>query len=300
VCLFSPRLLGEHRVRVSNLRPDVAGAVTVTAALILLDYAIVSSADVGVSSRLPLLLSLAGAVLLAVFVRIEARASTPLVPLTVFRLRNFTVANLAAILWASAIFAWFSITAVYLQSVQGYDTMQVALAFLPPNLIMAAFSLGLSAKLITRFGLKLPLITGLAMTGIGLVLLAAAPVGTNFMFYLMPAMALYGIGSGIGYNPLVLAAMQDVGPAESGLASGVINTSFLIGGGLGLAALASLAASRAHSLMAQGVPDATALSSGYQLSFLVGAASALLAAVLATTLLSKATVPSPNAAETSA
>ena len=300
VVLFSTRLLSENRVRGRNTRPDIAGAVTITTALILLDYAIISSADTSSPPRLPLVLFLAAAVLIAVFLRIQSKTAAPLVPLSVFRLRNFTVANLATVLWASAIFAWFSITAVYLQTVQGYDTLQVAIAFLPPNLVMAAFSLGLSARLIARFGLKIPMFTGLAITGVGLGLLAIAPVGDNFMLYLVPAMALYGIGSGIGYNPLVLAALQDVDPAESGLASGVVNTSFLIGGGLGLAALASLAASRAHNLMSEGVSDATALTSGYQMSFLLGAACALIAAVMTSALLSKSTVSSTNAAENSA
>src|SRR5581483_6978971 len=130
--------------------------------------------------------------------------------------------------------------------------MQVGLAFLPANIIMAVFSLGLSAKLVMRFGIRAPLSLGLLVAAVGLVLFARAPAGGNFMLDVLPGMLLLGLGAGVAFNPVLLAAMSDVAPDESGLASGVVNTSFMMGGALGLAILASLAASRADDLLASG------------------------------------------------
>ena len=149
-------------------------------------------------------------------------------------------------------FAWFFLSALYLQLVLGYSPLQVGLAFLPANLIMGAFSLGLSAKLVMRFGIRLPLATGLLLAALGLLLFARAPVDGSFVVDVLPSMILLGIGAGMAFNPVLLAAMSDVEPSEAGLASGVVNTSFMMGGALGLAVLASLAASRTDTLFASG------------------------------------------------
>ena len=183
---------------------------------------------------------------------IESRVHSPLVPLRLFRLRNVATANIVGVLWAAAMFAWFFLSALYLQLVLGYSPLQVGLAFLPANLIMAAFSIGLSAKLVMRFGLRAPLAFGLGLASVGLVLFARAPVDGNFAVDVLPAMLLLGFGAGIAFNPVLLAAMSDVAPEESGLASGVVNTAFMMGGALGLAVLASLAASRSDTLEAAG------------------------------------------------
>ena len=145
-------------------------------------------------------------------------------PLRLFRLRNVSVANVVGVLWAAAMFAWFFISALYLQLVLGYSPMQVGLAFLPANLIMAAFSLGLSAKLVMRFGIRGPLAVGLLLAAAGLVLFARAPVDGSFVVDVLPGMLLLGLGAGMAFNPVLLAAMSDVAPSESGLASGVVNT----------------------------------------------------------------------------
>src|SRR6266566_9647730 len=115
-------------------------------------------------------------------------------------------------------------------SVLGYSPLQVGLAFLPANLIMGAFSLGPSAKLVMRFGIRLPLATGLLLAAVGLALLARAPVDGNFAIDVLPNMILLGLGAGMAFNPMLLAAMSDVAPTESGLASGVVNTAFMMGG----------------------------------------------------------------------
>src|SRR5438105_12140834 len=159
-------------------------------------------------------------------------------------------------------FAWFFRSALYLQLVLGYSPLQVGLAFLPANLIMGAFSIGLSAKLVMRFGIKAPLATGLLLAGAGLVLFVRAPVGGSFVVDVLPSMILLGFGAGMALNPVLLAAMSDVAPEESGLASGIVNTSFMMGGALGLAVLASLAASRTSSLHADGSDLLTSLTGG--------------------------------------
>jgi EmrB/QacA subfamily drug resistance transporter len=261
-------------------RLDVAGAVTVTASLMLAVYAIVNGNDKGWTSGQTLGLLAGAAVLMATFIALESRVSAPLVPLGLFRLRSVASANVVGILWAAAMFAWFFLSALYLQLVLGYSPLQVGLAFLPANLIMGAFSIGLSAKLVMRFGIRAPLATGLTLAAIGLVLFARAPVDGNFIVDVLPSMILLGVGAGMAFNPVLLAAMSEVEPSESGLASGVVNTAFMMGGALGLAILASLAASRTNSLRASGDSALAALNGGYHVAFLVGAAFAVAAAAV--------------------
>lgn len=259
---------------------DVAGAITITVSLMLAVYAIVNGNEAGWTSAETLGLLAVAVVLLAIFIGIEARISTPLMPLGLFRLRNLYTANIVAVLWAAAMFAWFFISALYMQLVLEYTPFQVGLAFLPANLIMAAFSLGISAQLVMRFGLKLPMAAGLLLGAAGLSLFALAPVNGNFMWDVLPGMVLLGLGAGIAFNPMLLAAMSDVGPADSGLASGIVNTAFMMGGALGLAVLASLAAHHTGYLLASGEAPVVAVNGGYQIAFAFGAVFAVVAAAL--------------------
>jgi EmrB/QacA subfamily drug resistance transporter len=273
-------LLPGSRGQATAGRLDVAGAVTVTASLMLAVYAIVNGNGVGWASTQTIGLLAAATALLALFLGIEARVRSPLMPLGLFRLRNLATSNVVGILWAAAMFAWFFLSALYLQLVLGYSPLQVGLAFLPGNLIMAVFSLGLSAKLVMRFGIRLPLATGLLLAAIGLVLFARAPVDGNFVIDVLPSMILLGLGAGMAFNPVLLAAMSDVEQSEAGLASGVVNTSFMMGGALGLAVLASLADSRTETLVASGDGRLAALTGGYHAAFVVGAVFALAAAAV--------------------
>jgi len=273
-------LLPNIRTLVTDRRLDVTGAITVTTSLMLAVYAIVNGNETGWTSTRTLGLLGAAVVLLAVFLTIEARVAAPLMPLRIFRLRNLNVANIVGVLWAAGMFAWFFIAALYLQIVLGYGPMQVGLAFLPANIIMAAFSLGLSAKLVMRFGVRKPLTVGLALACIGLALFAWAPADGDVLVNVLPSMILLGLGAGISFNPLLIAAMSDVEPSESGLASGIVNTAFMMGGALGLAILAALSAMRTSNLLAAGASMPEALTGGYQLAFLLGALAAGLAAVI--------------------
>lgn len=273
-------LLPGGKGQAGGQRLDWAGAVTVTAALMLAVYAIVNGNEAGWTSVQSLGLLGGSAVLLAVFGVIEARVAAPLVPLALLRLRNLAISNVVGVLWAASMFAWFFLSALYMQLVLGYDAMQVGLAFLPSNLIMAGCSLGLSAWVVMRFGIRSTLGWGLVMAAAGLVLFALAPVEGRFTPHVLPGMLLLGVGAGIALNPLLLAAMGDVQPEDSGLASGVVNTAFMMGGALGLAILASLADARTGSLRASGADTAVALHGGYQLAFWVSAVAAGVAAVL--------------------
>jgi MFS family permease len=260
-------------------RLDVAGAISVTVSLVLAVYAVVNGNEAGWRSAQTLGLLLASALLMAAFIAIESRVAAPLMPLGLFRSRNLSAANAIGILWTAAMFAWFFISALYLQLVLGYTPLQVGLAFLPANLIMAIFSLGLSARCVVRFGLRAPLVAGLLLAACGLALFARAPVQGAFLADVLPGMLLLGLGAGIAFNPVLLAAMSDVDPKDSGLASGIVNTSFVMGGALGLAVLASLAAARSQAVAGALALDAAALNSGYHAAFAVGAIFAVVAAL---------------------
>ena len=266
-------------------RLDIAGAVTVTLSLLLAIYAVVDGNNAGWRSAQTLGLFGVAAILLVLFLGIEMRAAAPIMPLGLFRFRNLAIANVIGVLWAAAMFAWFFISALYLQMVLGYSPLDVGLSFLPANLIMAAFSLGLSAKLVMRFGTRLPLAGGLFLAGLGLALFALSPVGGSFLLHVLPGMTLLGLGAGMAFNPVLLIAMNDVAPSDSGLASGVVNTSFMMGGALGLAVLASLADARSGKLIAAGLDMAAALTAGYHIAFALGAGFAILAAALGALLL---------------
>jgi EmrB/QacA subfamily drug resistance transporter len=268
------------RVEAAGARLDVAGAATVTASLVIAVYAIVNGNEVGWLTARTLGLLAASLLLLAIFLAIEARVGSPLVPLRLFRLPNIAVSNTVGVLWAGAMFAWFFLTALYLQLVLGYSPLEVGLAFLPGNLIMGAMSIGLSARLVLRYGVRRPLAVGLLLAAIGLLLLARAPVNGDFAIDILPSMILLGLGAGMAFNPVLLAAMSCVEPKDAGLASGLVNTSFMMGGALGLAVLASLAASRTDTLLADGESQAAALTGGYHIAFLVGAIFAAAAAGL--------------------
>ena len=285
ICAACIALLPDDRVESKGQRLDVAGALLITLSLMLAIYGIVNGNEAGWTSARTLGFIGGGVALFALFVLVEARTRSPLMPLGLFRFRNLSAASLIGALWSAAMFAWFFVSALYMQLVLGYSAMQVGLAFLPANLIMAAFSLGLSARMVMRFGNRLPLALGLALAAVGLALFAFSPVEGNFMVHVLPAMTILGIGCGMALNPILLVAMGEVDPNDSGLASGVVNTAFMMGGSLGLAVLASMSAARTETLLAAGTAMQSALGGGYQLAFVFGALFAGLAALLSAVLL---------------
>jgi EmrB/QacA subfamily drug resistance transporter len=280
VFALSLRLLPTSHGAGAAGRLDVAGAVTVTGSLMLAVYAIVNGNQNGWGSAQTIGLLAGSAVLMTVFLGLESRVRSPLMPLRLFRLRSVATSNVVGVLWAAAMFAWFFLSALYLQRVLHYTPLKVGLAFLPANVIMGAFSVGLSARLVMRFGIRLPLAAGLGLAAVGLLLFVRVPVHGSFAVDVLPSMILLGFGAGMAFNPVLMAAMSEVAPEESGLASGVVNTAFMMGGALGLAVLASIAASRTDTLLASGDSQLAALTGGYHLAFLVGAVFALGAAAV--------------------
>jgi MFS family permease len=234
---------------------------------------------------------------MVVFLSLEARLSAPLMPLGIFRNRNVSTANVIGVLMAAGMFAYFFLSALYLQGILDYSPMEVGLAYLPSMVIWGGSSLLLSDRLVMRLGVRTPLIAGLALMTVGLLLLARTPVDGSFLVDVLPATIAVGLGAGIGFNPILLAAMSGVSPTEAGLASGVVNTSFMMGGALGLAVLASIAASRTSNLLAEGESQVSALVGGYHVAFFVGALFAVAAAVIGGVLLRAGMAPAHEHAE---
>jgi predicted MFS family arabinose efflux permease len=248
-------------------------------------YAIVNGNGNGWTSAETLGLLCAALVLFGLFLAIEARVAAPLMPLNLFKHRNLSVANVTAMLAAASMFAMFFFSALYMQLVLGYSPLEVGLAYVPNSLLMAALSLGISAKVVMRFGIKSPIVAGMLLSAASLLLFARAPVDGSYAVDLLPPLMLLALGGGIAFNPMLLAAMGDVDQSEAGLASGVVNTSFMMGGALGLAILASVASSRTDNLVFSGETQLDALNSGYHMAFAVGAVFAIGAAALAGALL---------------
>jgi EmrB/QacA subfamily drug resistance transporter len=290
VLIAGLRLLPAVETGAEQTKLDVPGAVAITGAMVLAVYAIVNGNTAGWTSLQTLGLLAAAVVIGAAFIAWESRVPAPLMPLRIFRHRNLSVANVVGILWAASMFALFFLSALYLQQVLHYSPLKVGLAFLPGNLLMMVFSLGLSAKLVMRFGFRIPLAFGLGVAALSLAWFARVPVHGSFLIDILPSMLLIGIGGGLAFNPVLMAAMSGVEPQDAGLASGITNTAFMMGGALGLAVLASAASARTNHLAASGHGHLAALTGGYHLAFWIGAAFALTAAIVGGALLRTQTV----------
>jgi EmrB/QacA subfamily drug resistance transporter len=271
-------------------RLDIAGAVTVTGALMLAVYAIVNGNDTGWLTAQTLGLLGAAVLLIAVFLVIEARIASPLVPLGIFRNRNLSTANVIGMVLAAGLFAYFFFSALYMQIVLDYTPLEVGLAYLPGTVLWGTSSL-YSDKLVMRFGIKPPLLAGLSLMMLGLVLFARAPVDGSWAMDILPATLALGLGAGIAFNPILLAAMSDVAPQQAGLASGVVNTAFMMGGALGLAVLASLAQYRTDSLLDSGTEFVAATNAGYHAAFVLGTGFLAVAALVSGLVLRATTAP---------
>jgi fucose permease len=251
----------------------------------LLVYTILEAGDYGWGSVRTLGLGAAALALLAGFVVRESRAQTPLIPLRIFRSSNVSGANVIQMLMVAGMYGMFFLGALYMQRVLGYDALEVGLAFLPVAVLIGVLSLGFSARLNTRFGARATLVPGLVLVAAGLLLIAQAPVGASYVGDLLAPMVLFGIGAGLAFPSLTTLAMSGATRSDSGLASGLVNTTLQVGGALGLAVLATLSTSRTESLMASGDSAASALTDGYQLAYLVGAGLVIAAIGIALTVL---------------
>jgi EmrB/QacA subfamily drug resistance transporter len=283
--VLAVRLLEDDRGLGLGEGADIAGAALVTSALMLGVYTIVGTVDHGWASAHTVGFGAASVALLAGFVARQASASRPLVPLRIFRSRNVSGANVVQALMVAGMFGMFFMGTLYLQRVLGYDAVQTGAAFLPVSVGIGVLSLGFSARLITRLGARAVLLPGLVLLVAGLVLLTGAPVGGNYVTDLLPALVLLGAGAGLAFPALVTLAMSGATAADSGLASGLVNTTQQVGGALGLAVLATLSTSRSNHLLADGESAASALTGGYHLAFAIGAGLVIAAIAVAALVL---------------
>jgi EmrB/QacA subfamily drug resistance transporter len=283
--IAAPRLLPESRNE-GERHFDVAGAVTITAGLSLLVYALVDANSAGWGSTQTLGLSAIALLLIAAFYVIERRQEAPLVPFPgIFRIRTITGINVAAVLVAASLFSMFFFISLYMQNVLGFSALEAGLAYLPLA-VGIIISAGGSAGLVTRFGFKPVLVTGLLITAVGLVWFGqVSPDGSYVSDVLFPSL-LAAVGLGLAFVSMTVGAVSGVEAHEAGLASGLINTSQQIGGALGLAILATVANSRIDDLAASGSPQNVALTEGFQSAFMVGAGMAVAGAILAIVLVS--------------
>ncbi len=276
---------------------DAPGAVLLVSSLMLAVYTIVEASHYGWGSAHTLGFGAVAIALLASFVVRQARAANPLVPLSVFRSRIVTGANLVQVAMVAGIFGMFFLGALYLQRVLHYDAIQVGLAFLPVALLIAVLSLGFAARLITRFGGRATLLAGLVLVAAGLIVFRGAPVNATYLVNLLPAMVLLGTGAGLAFPSLMTLAMAGATEEDSGLLSGLVNTTQQVGGALGLAVLATLSTTRSSTLQSQGHSLASSLTGGYHLAFTVGAVLVIASIPLALVMLRPEAAESARATE---
>jgi len=283
--VLARRLLADERRPGLRRGADALGGLLVTAALMVGVYAIVGTTERGWTAPATLALGGLALALLAAFVVRQARAPHPLLPLRVLRSRNVIGANLTQMLAVAGMFGFLFLGAQYMQRVLGYDAVETGAALMPVAVVIGALSLGLSARLDVRFGPRAVLVPGLVLVAAGLALLVRAPVDARYVVDLLPVMLLLGVGVGLALPAIMSLAMSDAGPEDSGLASGLVNTTQQVGGALGLAVLATLSASRTATLRTGGASPAAALTGGYHVAFAGAAALAVTATVLAVVVL---------------
>jgi EmrB/QacA subfamily drug resistance transporter len=260
---------------------DLPGAVAATAGLSLLVLGIVRTSVTGWSSASTLGLMAAGLVLLLVFVAIEGRfARAPLMPLQIFRSRTLSAANLIVLMLGAAMFAMWFFVSLYLQQVLHFSPIQAGLSFLPMTFLLATCST-MSSRMVQRFGAKTLLVAGMLLLTVGLLWFTDVSAGGSYAGNVLAPSLIVAVGMGIAFVPVTLAAVAGVAPQEAGLASGIVNTSRLFGGALGLAILATIATSTTDSDLHRHLATGTALSDGFQTAFVVAAAFAFVGAVIA-------------------
>ncbi len=264
--VFAMRLVEGDRGIGLREGADLPGALLVTSALMLGVYTILEAGSHGWASAHTLGFGAISLALLGAFIAREATVEQPLMPLRLFRSRNVAGANLIQALFVAGMFGMFFLGALYLQRVLGYDALEVGLAFLPVTIVIGTLSLGFSEKLNMRFGPRAVLVPSLVLIAAALLLFARAPVGGSYVVDALPVMLLLGTGAGMAFPALMTLAMSGATPSDSGLASGLVNTTLQVGGAIGLAVLATLSSTRTGTLLDQGRSTASALTSGYHLA----------------------------------
>src|ERR1051326_2485254 len=282
--VLATRLLASERGLGLGAGADVVGAVLITASLMLSVYTIVGEAAAsGWAAPRTVVFGAIGVLLFAAFVVRQATHARPLLPLTIFKSRNLSGANIVQMLMVAGLFGMFFLGSLYLQRVLHYDALHIGLGFLPVALIIGALSIDVSARLSTRFGARNILLVGLTSMLGGLAVFAVAPVDAEYVPHILPAMVLLGIGGGLSFPALMTLAMSGATADDAGLASGLVNTTAQVGGSLGLAILATLSTARSQQLLDGGAATDVALTEGFHLAFVIGAGLMLVAIAIAAT-----------------
>jgi EmrB/QacA subfamily drug resistance transporter len=283
--LFALRLVPDREGIGLTAGADLPGAALLTGGLMLGVYTILGVTEEGWGSTQTLALGAVSIGLLAAFVARQARVANPLMPLRLFRSRNVAGANLVQALLVVGMFGMFFLGALYMQRILGYDALQVGLAYLPTTVVMGTMSFRFTGQLNLRYGPQATLVPAMVFVVVALLLLARTPVDATYAIDLMPAMILFGLGAGLGFPSLMTLAMSGATASDSGLASGLVNTSVQVGGAIGLAVLATFATERTDALLADGESAASALNSGFRLAYLIGAGLVLVAIAIAVSVL---------------
>jgi predicted MFS family arabinose efflux permease len=273
-------------------RVDYLGAISITGALILLVYAIVTANDAGWTSVQTVSLLLTSAALFGAFIIIQKRSREPLMPLRIFKTSNLLASNIViALLGAAWIPMWFFLN-LYLQQVQGYGAFESGLALLPMTAAIMVLMIGASSRLIRRLGVKRSLIAGLGLLAVAMLMFVATPSSKegSFVTHVLPASLVAAVGMALAYIPALMSAVSHAKKEESGLASGIVNTSYQIGSALGLAIMVAFASAQTILDENSGIGSIEALNNGFHLAFTTAAIVAAISAIVAFVAIKK-----PNA-----
>jgi EmrB/QacA subfamily drug resistance transporter len=299
VLAVSPRLLRESRAELTHRHFDLPGAASITGGLMLLVYAMTRAAQHGWGTVETVGLLAGSVALIVAFVGVELRSPAPLLPMRMFRLRTLSGSNLAAFLFAGAVFSQFFLLTLYMQQVLHYSALQTGVAYVALTLTIIVFST-VSQGLALRLGVRRVLPVGLLLAAAGLVLYARLPVDGHYFWDLLPAFLLSGIGMAFAFVPMTIGALAGVRSSDAGIASGLINTSQQIGGAIGVAAATTIATAYTaryvdhhHGATAFG---GAALTHGFEIAFYALAAVAVLAALLAALTIESKPAPAEPAA----
>jgi EmrB/QacA subfamily drug resistance transporter len=296
VIALAPALLRESRAEPSARRFDLAGALSVTAGIAVLVYALVEANDAGWGSVQTISLFAASAALFAVFAVVELRTRAPIMPFSIFRIRAVTGSNLAGLALGGAVFGMIFVLTLYMQQVLGYTPLETGLAWLAMSLTALVSSI-IGSALVTRIGTRVPLIAGLLVGAVGLVLLSRISAGGDYASDLLPGLLVVGSGLGLSFVAVSIGALEGVRERDAGLASGLVNTTQQVGGALGVAVLSTAAISRTDELLASGESAPVALTEGFQIALLVAAGFAVGGAVAALAFIRRSGRGAEQAAE---
>jgi EmrB/QacA subfamily drug resistance transporter len=294
VITLSPWLLRETRAALDHRHFDASGAVSITAGLMLLVYAMTRATQHGWGTTETIGLLAASAALIAAFVVIELRSKAPLLPMRIFRLRTLSASNLTGLLMGSAIFSQFFLLTLYMQQVLHYSALKTGVAYIALTLTIITFA-AVSQGLVTRIGVRRVLPVGMALAAGALVLYARLPVDGHYFWNLFPAFLLSGVGLALAFVPMSIGALTGVRQSDAGIASGLINTSQQIGGAIGVAVATTIATTFTAHYVSSHVGSTPlsggALTHGFEVTFYVLAALAALGAALAAVLIESRPAP---------